>query len=656
MSGSAPFEKLFQPIRLGEMTVKNRIVVAPMLTCSTTDDGFVTEQTIACYEERARGGAGLVISEETCIDSPLGKTAVKQICVDDDKYIPGLGKVAKAIKQHGARAALQLAHSGRLGLAKVIGGQPVAPSAIAALDKEMPRELSVAEIEGIVEKFAASAERAKKVGFDAIELQACGGLLLIQFLSPESNQRQDAYGGSLENRARIVLDIIAAIKERVGNDYPVWVRLAVQQFHTDAGINLSQSKQITSLLERAGAVAINVSADYYQSAMRAPWKVEGERFARPPMAHPHGFLLPLAAGIKKVASVPVMAIGWLDAEMGERALREGQADMIVMGRTLLADPEMPNKMAAGRLNDVRPCIGCLMCQVDIEKGVKCSVNARAGREADYPPMQAGAVPARKKRVMVIGGGPAGLEAARIAAMRGHSVTLYEKGTKLGGQLLIASQPPHKEVLNKLIDYLAGQIKKLGVKIELGREAIAEAVLKAKPDAVVVATGTKRAVPNIAGIQLPKVSDVLDVLSGKDRTGGNVIVIGAGVTGLEVAEYLAFQDKKVTIVEMLEELGAGMERWHKQYLLERLKILGVPILVKTRVEAIQEKGAVVCAADGEERLIPADSIVLSTGACPNQELYEKLSGKVAEIHLAGDCVQPRRIIEAIYEGFVAGQKI
>lgn len=653
VSANRRFEKLFEPGKIGEMEVKNRIVLAPMLTGTGTTDGFVTDQTIACYEGRARGGAGIVIFEEACVESKLGKTLGVQICIDDDKFIPGLAETARRIHKHGAKAAMQLTHGGRLTLKTWTGGlQPLAPSPVQMPGKDMPRAFTTAEIEALVEKFADCASRARNAGWDAVELQAGGGFLLVQFLSPETNQRTDKYGGSVENRARIITEIITAVKARAGKDYPVWVRPAVQQFHTDSGITREDGKQICRLLEAAGAVAINVTADYVQSAMRSPWTVVGERFPRPPMAHPHGMLIPWAADIKKAVKIPVMAVGWINAEAGEQALRDGKADFIVMGRPLLADPDLPRKLIEGKQDDIRPCIGCLMCQVDIDKGVKCSVNALAGREFAYPLVQT----AKRKRVVVVGAGPAGLEAARVAALGGHDVTLFEKDKKPGGQLLLAAIPPHKDILNSLTGYLSGQVQKLGVKMELGKEVTAHMVLKAKPDAVIIATGVKRAVPRIPGIEKSNIVDAVDALTGKAKVGDRVVVIGGGTVGLETAEYLAFDGKRrVTVVEMLEELAVGMERWHKQYLLDRLKILGVTILTGTSAEGCDEKGLAVF-KNGARELLPADTIVSSTGARSNQDLYQQLSRKVPEIYMVGDSVQPRRIIDATAEAYLMARKI
>jgi NADPH-dependent 2,4-dienoyl-CoA reductase/sulfur reductase-like enzyme len=428
--------------------------------------------------------------------------------------------------------------------------------------------------------------------------------------------------------------------------------MTAQQFHTNEGITLEESKQVAQWLEEAGCAALNVSADFHQSAMRMPWKVEGEKFPRPPMAHPHGFLIPLAAEIKKVVNIPVMAIGWIDTETGEKALREGKIDMVVMGRPLLADPEIPNKVAAGKLDDIRPCIGCLMCQVDIDKAIKCTVNAGVSRELDYPITAT----KKKKRIAVIGGGPAGLEAARVASLRGHEVILYEKDTKLGGQLYVATRPLHKEVINNLIRYLTRQVNQLGVKVELGKEATADMVLSAKPDAVIVATGVLPCVLKIPGIENDMVVEAADVLTEQVQTGDTVVIIGGGVVGLETAEFLADKGKRVTVVEMLPELAAGMERWHKQYLLERLNTLGVIILTKAKAEAVQQEGMMLTTEDGEKLLLPANTIVSCTGARSNKTLYQELSGKVQEIYCIGDSAEPRRILEATAEGFLTGQAI
>ena len=654
MSSIAPFERLFRPIRLGKLEVKNRFVMTPMGTNFSTRDGYVTEQLKAYYEERAQGGVGLVIIEETCIDAPTGKGAAWQLYIGDDKKIPGLRELAYIIKKHDTKVAIQLHHAGRLAATRYTGCQLVAPSAIPALGGDMPRELSIAEIEAIVDKFAGGAERAQKAGFDGVEIQATHGYLLTGFLSSDSNKRKDAYGGSLKNRARLLLDIVAAVKNKVGADYPVWVRLTAQEFHTGDGITVAEAQQVARWLGGAGVVALNISADHYRACFGMAWKVEGEKLPRPPMAHPHAFLVPWAAEIKKVVNIPVMLVGWMSPEAGEQALREGKIDMVVMGRPLIADPEIPGKTASGRPDDIRPCIGCLVCreQFLIDKGILCAVNASVGREHENPVSPA----KKKKRVVVVGGGPAGLEAARVAAGRGHEVILFDKGISLGGQLLVASLPPHKGVLAKLADYLKTQVEQLGIKVELGREVNPEVVLKAEPGAVIIATGVTRLVPELHGIEMAKLVHAEDVLTGRAEVGAKVVVIGGGVVGCETAEFLAVKGKKVTIVEMLDSLAAGMERAHKQYLLERLDLLGVTILTKTKGEAVVEEGLLVNTETGTKEVLPADTIVLATGARPNQELYRELSGKVSEIYLVGDCVEPRRIFEAIAEGFDAGRAI
>ena len=654
MSTTPRWEKLFQPIHLGEMAVKNRFVVAPIGTNFATADGFVTEQLKAYYGERAGGGAGLVIVDEGCVDAPTGKGTAYQTYIDDDKYIPGLSELASVIQKYGAKAAIQLHHAGRLAAIRYTGCPPVASSAIAAPGGDMPRELSIAEIEAIVDRFARGAERAQKAGFDGVEIQAVHGYLITSFLSADSNRRQDAYGGHLKNRARFLIDIIASIRKRVGHSYPVWVRLTVREFHTDNGINPGEAKRLAHWLEESGMVALNVTADHVRANFGMAWPVAGERFRRPPSAHPHAFLVPYAEEIKRVVKIPVMVVGGMTPETGEQALRADKIDMVVMARPLLADPEIPNKTASGKLDEIRPCIGCLMCreQFLLDKGVACAVNAQAGREYECP-----IIPTEtKKRVVVVGGGAAGMEAARVAALRGHEVTLLEKDNRLGGQLLLASLPPYKGILAELVDYFRVQMERLGIKVELGREATVETVLSAKPNAVVVATGATRAVPDLPGIEIEKVVDAADVLTGKAAVGDEMVIIGGGIIGCETAEFLAAQGKKVTVVEMLDNLATGMERTHRQFLLQRLDGRGVNLMVRTEAQAVAGDGVLVRMADGKERTLAADTVVLAIGVSPNQQLYQALRGKVGEIYQVGDCVEPHHLMEAVVAGFDVGRAI
>ena len=633
------FQKLFEPAWIGRMSLRNRLVMPPMATNYASEEGFVTQRMMDYYQERAKGGVGLVIVEFTCVDSPVGRATPRQLLIDDDKFIPELSKLAEAIRLHGAKAAIQIHHVGRQARSSVTGHQPVGPSPIPAPGAELPRELTPSEIAGIVARFAEGAERAMRAGFDGVEIHAAHGYLISQFLSPLSNQRQDAYGGDVENRARLLLEVIEAIRGRVGKDYPVWCRLSAIEFGAEGGITPEETQVVAQLAERAGVDAIHVSGHAVGPGRR------------PPMAQPPGVMVPLAEGIKKVVSVPVIAVSRISPELGESVLQEGRADLIAMGRALIADPHVPQKVASGRGEDITPCIYCQTCLdsvVSREEGICCVVNAALGREREYELKPA----ERPKRVVVVGGGPGGMEAARVASLRGHKVTLFERDDELGGQLLLASKPPFKDTIDTFRRYLADQLAKLGVELRLGENFTAELLDQFKPDAVVLAAGVMPFVPQIPGVDGKQVLLATEVLAGAE-TGERVAVIGGELVGCETAAYLAEQGKRVTIMRRGPELATKVGPSVRAPLIRRLEAKGVSILTGVEYEGITEAGVIVRTGEGERRTVEADTVVLAAGAKPNTELLAAVEGKVPQVFCVGDCIEPRGIREAVEDGYRVG---
>lgn len=643
MSTEVEFKKLFEPGRIGRMQVRNRIVMPAMATGFGSEDGFVTQQLKDYYEARARGGAGLVIVEFTCVDFPRGKALRGQLAADDDQYIPGLKQLAGVIQKHGAGAALQLHHAGHAARQAVTHEVPVGASPIARPGGEVPRELTIAEIREIVSKFADAAGRAQAAGFDGVEIHAAHSYLLAQFLSSAWNQRQDRYGGTLENRARFLLEVLGAVREAAGKAYPVWCRINGEESDVRHGTTLDEAKDVSRMVAAAGADAVNVSAGAYELTSSRPY------FFRP------GWAAHLAAGVKEVVDIPVMAVGRIGFELAEKLLQEKKADFIVMGRALRADPDLPNKLASGRLEDIRPCIACNDCGEIFRPGGQriCSLNPALGREGEYRIKPA----VHRKSVLVAGGGPAGLEAARVAALRGHEVLLYERGSRLGGQLLLAAIPPFKAEIEKFIQYFERQIEKLGIRVELNQEVTPVLIRNLAPDAVVLATGARPLRPDIGGSSRENVFSTWQVLSGAAKVGQRVAVIGGGAVGCEVAHLLAEKGKSVIIVEMLEKIATDIgPRQGRRILLDMLAEKGVTIFTGVKAEAITDTGVVVGTGDGNKKKLPADTVVLACGSNPDTELIEKLEGTEIEVHLAGDCVKPRRIFEAVEEGARIGRTL
>jgi 2,4-dienoyl-CoA reductase-like NADH-dependent reductase (Old Yellow Enzyme family)/thioredoxin reductase len=633
------FPKLFEPGRIGSLELKNRLVMPPMATNYALKDGSVTQRQIEYYEERAKGGVGLVIVEISCVDSSSGKGSGRQIAIDDDKFIPGLSQLAEAIRQQGAKAAIQIHHAGRQTWARLTGNQPVAPSAILGPEGEQPRELELSEIAALVNRFAEAAERAKKAGFDGVEIHGAHGYLVSQFLSPLSNRRQDAYGGSVENRARFLLEVIEAIRKRVGRDYPLWCRLSAMEIGVTDGITLEETQVVAQLAEKAGVDAIHVSAHQITPARR------------PPMVQPPGIFVPLAEGIKKVVSVPVIVVGRIPPELGEGVLGDGKADFISIGKALLADPHLPQKVAAGRMEDITPCICCLTCLDSTRwrrEGICCVVNATLGREREYELKPAES----PKKVVVVGGGPGGMEAARVATLRGHKVVLFDDGDELGGQLLLAVKPPFKDTIETFRRYLVGQVTKSGVELRLRQRFAAEMLDELKPDVVVLATGVKPFIPQIPGIQSQKVIQASEVLTGAE-VGEHVAVIGGELVGCETALYLIERGKKVTIMRRGPELATKVHQFIREPLLGRLQFKGASILTGVEYKEITEAGVVIRTGTGESKVVEADTVVLAAGAVPDTELLAALQDKVARVFPVGDCVEPRGIRQAVEEGYRAG---
>lgn len=639
-----PFPFLFSPISINSLILKNRIVMPPMCTNYATIGGGVTDRIIAYYAERARGGVGLINVEFTYV-APAGKTFEHMLGIYDDRLIAGLTRLTDAVHSADGKVAIQISHAGRRAHADMIGSLPVAPSPIPSLSGETPRELTIAEIEEIIDSYIAAARRAKKAGFDAVMIHMAHGYLIQQFLSSLSNRRSDRYGGDFEGRTRFAIEILRGVRQEVGKDYPITCRFCGDEY-VKGGIDQKGAIQFAKLLEANGMDAIEVSAGTPDSAHTA--------VAKPP-SFPMGYLSDLSYGIKKEVSIPVGVAGRNHhPRVGETILEEGKADLVAVGRGLIADPEWPNKAFEGGTDDIRPCISCndgcidrMFNQLDIS----CTVNPVVGKETFFPIKTA----KQKKKVLILGGGPAGIEAARIAAMRGHKVHLFEKEKELGGQLRIASAPPGKEIIEEFRQFLVREIKRLGVKMT-HKKIDRNTIKKLSPDEIVVAVGGIPKPLDVPGIESKKVSSAWDVLLQEKAVGKKAVIIGGGRVGLETADFLLAEGREITILEMLKQPGQDMSSNAKKVVVEKLIQNGVDILTESKVVAIKEDCVVFDRAGVVSQLRGLDSIILAVGTNPQEAGIRELEKTGASIRWVGDCLAPRKLLNAIHEGFMAGIEI
>lgn len=632
------FKAVFQPIKIGNLEIRNRFVVPPMGTNYANNDGTLSQRSIDYYAERAKGGFGLITVEVTAV-SPTGKAIVNEPGLWCDEQIESYRKLAEACHEHGAKVSVQLHHAGRQTKAAVIDGkQPVSASPIPCpVCGEIPQEMTTEEVYEMIENFVAAAERAKKAGIDAVELHGAHGYLIAQFMSPYSNKRVDEFGGSFENRMRFPLLIIKGIRRRLGNGYPIIFRLSGEEKVT-GGRGIAETRAIARLLEAAGVNAFHVTSGVYGSM---DW-IFGSSDS--PVAYMTGF----AEEVKKSVSVPVITVGRInDPYIAEELIASGRVDMVSIGRQSIAEPHFPNKTLTGMIDEIAPCIGCNQgCteQIFIDNPVTCVVNPFVGKEQLMKIEQT----AEPKNIMIIGGGPAGLEAAWILAKRGHKVNLYEKDSQLGGQFRVAAYPPGKSDLTRPIRYYHHMGQKYGVVYHLNTEVTAEFVAKEKPDVVIIASGSKPLLPNIEGIHNENLLFANDVLLGKSPTGHKVLIAGGGLVGAETADFLAEHGRDVTIVEMYPEIARDVNIITKIGLMKRLKEYGVKAITNATIKKFTSNGVVYVQDNVEKELDGFDSIILALGAVANNPLEEKIKGMVKEVYVIGDAVKAGKVLEATAE--------
>lgn len=550
-------------------------------------------------------------------------------------------RITETVHAAGGRIAIQLYHARWRVPGRVTGVLPKSPSAIPAGDRfEMPQVMTREDIAAIVEQFSKAAQNAKEAGYDGVEIHCGHGFLLNSFLSGASNKRADEYGGTIENRARIVLDILRATRGKVGADYPLWCKMSVEEYVPGA-LEISDTQILARMFEAAGADAIHCSQGTHQSNYATI----------PPSVVSRGHYLQNAAAIKRAVSIPVIAVGRInDPLVAEKAIAAGECDFVAMARASLADPDLPLKLAAGDTEEITRCIGCLQgCIGEFAKGhaVRCMVNPLTGMEGAFD-----LSPADKPlRVFVAGGGVAGCEAALAAPRRGHSVTLFEKGDHLGGQWLAAAVPPGKEEVVSFTSWQRRMLEKLGVQIPLEKEMSAAEVMNEKPDVVIIATGSVAAIPPIPGIDKKHVVLANDVLLGKTRVGKNVVIIG-GMTGAETADFLSAYGKNVAIVEILPNIAAEAEPNSKYFLMQRLENQKARILTEARVKEINDASVTVELASGEILELPADNVVLATGLRSSAPLKDELAESAARVLVVGDADKVKNGFFNIQEAFEA----
>lgn len=637
--------KLFEPGKIGKMSIRNRIIMPPMLMGYGSEEGYVTQRMKDYFEARAKGGVGMVIVEATGIRFE-GKVFPYFVNCYDDSHMPGLTELADVIKKHGARAAVQLADGGRNTRPELTGEQPMGPSPIATHKRAVPKEMTQGDIDFMVGRFTNAIKMLKEAGFDGVEIHAAHVYLFNQFLSRGMNFRKDKYGGSLQNRCRILVELLHKGRALVGDDFPIWVRINVTEPGVKDGIEIEEAKEIAVSLEKAGYDAIHISAggENYEATMASVYFDEG-------------YLVPYAEEIKKVVNVPVIAVGRLTPQRGEKIVAEGKADFVAIGRGVLVDPEMPTKAKEGRFSDILPCISCMSC---VHRGVwrdapiTCAVNAALGRETElaFEPAE------KPKNVVVIGAGPAGMEASRVAAERGHKVTLFNSSAKLGGRFRLLTAPPQKGAFKYWLKYIGAQLEKYKVDVKSKTQATPEAVMSLNPDVVIVATGVHSDIrfTSDSNAKAQPVVMIDEVLDGTANLGDRVTIVGDDGMALETAHLLSEKGKKVTVICGKNKFAIEVLKLMRTLLLAKLAEKNVEILTESFLGAITDSSVEVFRAEGEKKNLGADTVVLGNNYRVDMNLCSLLQSSDTTLHLIGGSRGLKELADAVFDGYRVGREI
>lgn len=636
---------LLSPIKIRNLEIPNRCVMPPMGTNLGNRDATVSEANVVYMKRRAQSGVGLVITEIIGVHSSgcLGLGAF------DDKFIPGLTRLAEVVHATGNKVAMQLHHAGREAFSQLKKGTALGPSKIPSLVYGIPpKEMSQEDIDTIVKSFGDAAARAVKAGYDAVEIHAAHGYLLTQFLSTYSNQREDQYGGDFKNKARFIIEVIKAVRKQVGEDFPVLIRLSTEEFIKN-GYTVEDIQSIVPDLVEAGVDCIHSSVGTHGS----PGGITSA-----PAEYDAGWNVWRAKKLKEITDIPIIAVGrFNDPRAADEAIGKGDTDMVAFGRQILADPDFLNKAKEGRFDDIRKCLACNQgcierLMLEMGSSVRCAINPETGQELKYPQG-----PAKTLRdVWVIGAGPAGLTAAYEACRLGHTVTLFEREKELGGQILYAREAPFKKVYGEWIQWLSNQVIKMDIDVRTGIEVTSLMIEEGSPDVIILATGGRKAIPEIAGLDHPMVTDAWSILNRQVSPGKNVMVVGGGLIGMETADFLADNGANVTIVELLKKSPVLKYTAHGYQLHKRLRDFKVKFHFNATVDVIQDNEIIIDIDGDKQTISPVDQVVLAVGLKPNENLKESLEQKGITYHIVGDASQVRRIIESTEEGAAAAWSI